>query len=164
VEEPSVRATPKTVLKRLSISVAVAILALVASMPLGMAGCNNQGEGERCTFFKGGDAGENGTDECSSGLVCVPTSYYTSITATTGGVGELGVCCPPAGTPATSAACMAMVGGSTMAGPPIGDGGFDGDTGAGATKDAGHDAPRDTGEAAPHDAGHDATHDATIGG
>lgn len=116
---------------------------------LGMGGCAGQGEGERCTFFGGGDAGENGTDECASGLLCVVTSYYATTTATPG-VGTLGVCCPPSGSVATAAACQPTVGGSTTGGKPTGDGGYDGplpDTGTDAHA---HDAT--TSDAAKSDA------------
>jgi hypothetical protein len=146
----------KTVLRRAS----TLALVLLGSMPIfAESGCADQGEGERCTFFKGGDAGENGSNECSAGLVCTVTSYY-SADNTTAGVGTLGVCCPPSGTASTAAACQPTVGGSTTGGAPTGDGGFDGslDTGA---PDAKADAAPDASDAAQADA-HPTT-DATIG-
>ncbi len=169
------RATPNTVLRGLSITSAIALLALVASLPLGMTGCNNEGEGERCTLFSNsGDAGENGTDECSAGLLCVSAAgAYPGEVAATTGVGKLGICCPPSGTPSTAAACMAMVGGSTLGGPPVGDGGYDADSAVDAHKapdgsaDAKHTADAHASDAASKDAGHashDAGHDATTGG
>jgi hypothetical protein len=101
--------------------------ALLLAPLLCLASCSNQGEGERCTLFNGGDAGENGTSECSAGLVCTVTAYYTPNVSTTG-VGTLGVCCPPSGTASTAPACNQTTGGSTTGGPPAGDGGFDGAT------------------------------------
>jgi len=131
-----VRHRLNTAFRRLAV-VALASLAFASAST--MSGCNNEGEGERCTFFMGGDAGENGTDECSSGLVCRVTDYYATTTTTTG-TGTLGVCCPPIGVASSALACMPAVGGSTTGAPPTGDGGFDGgaDTGADAkpAKDA----------------------------
>jgi hypothetical protein len=113
-----------------------------------VGGCNNEGEGERCTFFNGGDAGENGTDECSVGLVCTANDYYMANSTVLTGAGMLGVCCPPPGTPSTAAACSPNLGGSMMGGRPAGDGSFD----------AGHDSGK------AGDGGKDAsTHDATAG-
>ena len=134
------------------------LLLLVGSMPLFASnGCADQGEGERCTFFKGGDAGENGSNECSAGLVCTVTSYY-SADNTTAGVGTLGVCCPPSGTASSAAACQPTVGGSTTGGMAVGDGGFDGALEA-ATPDA--RASSDGSIEAGSDARSDATTDAT---
>jgi hypothetical protein len=121
---------------------------------LGAGGCADQQEGERCTFFNGGDAGENGTSECASGLLCVVTSYYATDMATTG-AGTLGVCCPPSGTPATTAACQPTVGGSTTGGPPAGDGGFDGSLDGASKGEAGHTST---------DGSIGTTKDATVGG
>jgi len=167
-----VRATPETVLRLLSITAAVALLALVASMPVGMAGCANQGEGDRCTLFGGADAGENGTSECSAGLLCVSAAMaYPNTGPMTPGAGTLGICCPPSGAPATGA-CVTNPGGSMTAGPPIGDGGSDGDTGANAdgsrdsAKDGPHAPPDARTDAESRDATHDGTaaHDATTQG
>ena len=159
VEEPGVRDSRKTTpraalallirratVRRVSgwrvsvwrVSAGVALLASVAV--LGSGGCADQGEGERCTFFKGGDAGENGTSECAAGLLCTVTSYYSTDMVSMG-VGTLGVCCPPSGTAATDPACQPTVGGSTTAPPPTGDGGFDAATKDGeAAKDGSHDS------------------------
>jgi len=139
-------------LRGLSIAAAAALLALVATMPLGMTGCADQGEGQRCTFFMGGDAGENGTSECASGLLCVPYSDY--FTAATTAAGTLGVCCPPSGTMASVAVCQAMVGGSMTGGRPVGDGGFDATKADGASVDG---AP--TGDAHHTDAHASDAHD-----
>ena len=130
VEELSVRHRQETVLRGLPITgtwsmlVRVARAALLATPLLFATDCSNQGEGERCTLFGGGDAAVNGTSECSSGLVCTATGYFTT-SVSMPGVGTLGVCCPPSGTPSTAAACNHTTGGSTTGGPPVGDGGFD---------------------------------------
>ena len=98
-------------------------LFVAAALPvLAAGGCADEGQGERCTLFAGGDAGENGTSECAAGLVCAPQTIYTTPLP---GDGKLGVCCPPPGTPATDPACVPTPGGSTNGGPPVGDGSFD---------------------------------------
>ncbi len=140
----------------------VSLLAVSAGalfLGAGAGGCADQQEGERCTFFQGGDAGENGTSECASGLACTVTNYYTTDMATTG-VGTLGVCCPPSGTPSNVPACMPTLGGSTTGGQPTGDGGYDGTLPEADTK---HDATSDS-EASTSDAkreGSTASPDAT---
>jgi hypothetical protein len=135
-----VRHRLKTAFRRLAVATAVTLVLASAGT---MGGCDNEGEGERCTYFPGGDAGENGTSECSSGLVCKATDYYaTTSMTTTPGVGALGVCCPPAGVATTAVACMPAVGGSTTGGRPTGDGSFDAG-GDGASTDAGDATTRD---------------------
>ncbi len=130
VEEMSVRHRLMTVLRGPSTTGATSMLkrvggaALLAMPLLFVTDCSNQGEGDRCTLFGGGDAGVNGTSECSSGLVCTATGYFTTAVSTPG-VGTLGVCCPPSGTPSTAAACNHTTGGSTTGGPPVGDGSLD---------------------------------------
>jgi len=166
-----VRHRLETVLRRLPITASAAILALAGSLPLlAMSGCADQGEGERCTRFPAGDAGTNGSSECASGLICTAPNANV-VTLTTPGVGNVGVCCPPSGTPSSAAACTQTTSGSTTGGPPAGDGGFDGattdaaadgrSTDAGATGDAATapDASKDGGK----DAAPDATTDATTG-
>ena len=144
VEEPGVRdsrkTTPRAALALLIRRATIGVVLAAATAALGSGGCADQGEGERCTFFKGGDAGENGTSECAAGLLCTVTSYYSTDMVSTG-VGTLGVCCPPSGTAATDPACQPTVGGSTTAPPPTGDGGFDGSVRDGeAPKDGSHDS------------------------
>ncbi len=145
------RVAPRSTLRSFSVTAAFALVAMIASIPMGMAGCADQGEGERCTYFPGGDAGENGTSDCSSGLICMPAgTYFNSIPAASlmSGVGTLGVCCPPAGTASNAAACNPMNAGSANAGPPLGDGGFDGTLETGTDAHAAHDGTTD----APHEA------------
>jgi hypothetical protein len=147
-------------LRRLAVTLA---LVSAGTMTFGaMNGCDNEGEGERCTFFPGGDAAVNGTSECSAGLICTTTVYYTNPNTVTSlsGNGALGVCCPPAGTASTAPACQMSNGGSTTIGPPTGDGSFD------AGPEAGDAAPRDARTDAPKDgsAAHDGASDATLDG
>jgi hypothetical protein len=147
VEEMGVRDRVKTVVTRPAV-VGVASrarlvgLAVLLAMPFGAAaGCADQGEGERCTYFSGGDAGENGSNECAAGLTCkLAASYSTSVS--TGGAGTVGVCCPSSGTASTSPACNQTTGGSTTGGPPSGDGSFDASPDS--QPDAGADAHLDT--------------------
>jgi hypothetical protein len=126
-----------------------------------MSGCADEGEGERCTYFPGGDAGTNGSTECAAGLLCTPNNYYTPATTLTG-VGTLGLCCPPPGTAASVTACEPQYSGSSTAGPPAGDGGFDGqvnDAKADVRTDAKKDGPEDAKKDASMEAG--ASMDAT---
>jgi hypothetical protein len=166
VEEPSVRHRLNTRLRRLAVTLA---LAAAGTMTFGaMGGCDNEGEGERCTFFMGGDAAVNGTSECSAGLICT-TAYFSNPNIVTGspGNGSLGVCCPPAGTASTAAACQKSNGGSTTIGPPTGDGSFDAGPEAGdalAPNDAHGDATLDASTRDATQDSADATKDATTGG
>jgi hypothetical protein len=141
------------------------LASLGATSLIVLAGCSDQGEGERCGLFGGTDATVNGTSDCASGLVCVTPPNANAVTQ----LSTLGVCCPPAGIAATTAACQNTLGGSTMGGPPKGDGSFDGgahdanvdarptDAAQDAAPDTGHDSGGivDSGAAdAPHDAPH----------
>jgi hypothetical protein len=62
------------------------------------SGCQGQGEGEQCNRL----AGNNGNDDCQSGLVC-----DTSVTSTPG----FGRCCPTDRTRATTTVCKGTAGG-----------------------------------------------------
>lgn len=150
VEESSVRHRLQSASRRIGVLAAVLAFASI----VGAGGCADQAEGERCTYFMGGDAGENGTSECAAGLICKPTSYYGTSNPTTVGVGTFGVCCPPSGT-SSAPACTPPVGGSTTGGRTTGDGSFD--AGVDATK-----ADATKGDAAKSDATKsDAASDAT---
>jgi hypothetical protein len=148
---------------------ALAATTSMVVMAAALAGCADQGEGERCTYFSGGgDASINGSSECASGLVCFPPKNSTSIPPfTSQAAGTLGICCPPAGATVTSPLCVAQVSGP---GRMSFDGGFDTgtDAPADAGKDVGTDAPldarprdasRDGGDATVTDAGKDAAKD-----
>ena len=142
-----------------------ALVAFAASVSA--AGCSDEGEGERCTYFaNSGDAGVNGTNECSSGLVCqsAGSAFVTPTcgngTASGACIGTLGVCCPPPGVAATASACIITSSGSTMAGPPASDGSVPGDAGTdGHAADSGPEAGHVDGAADGH---LDATSDGTV--
>jgi hypothetical protein len=146
------RLTPKLVLVRGLALAGVAFLVIIA-------GCADQGEGERCTFFQvqAGDASVNGSSDCASGLICEPPPNTKAVPpVTTSAAGTLGVCCPPNGVATTSQNCQAVNSGSLNGYTPD------------ASTDAAADAPTDAKVDAQHpdaghkDAGHDAGHDAHV--
>jgi hypothetical protein len=92
-----------------------------------LGGCQGQGEGEQCNRL----AGNNGNDDCQSGLVC-----NTSVVSTPG----FGRCCPTDRTQATTAICKGNVGFNANPQPP--DAGTDGTMG-GNSSDSGEPNPAD---------------------
>jgi hypothetical protein len=150
------RLTPKLVLVRGLALAGVTFLVI-------LAGCADQGEGERCTFFmvQAGDASINGSSDCASGLVCEPPPNTNTVPPiTTTSAGTLGVCCPPKGSPVNSTNCQALGGGSQAP--------FSRDASTDGSADAAADAPTDARVDAQHpdaghnDAGHDGGHDAHV--
>jgi hypothetical protein len=77
-----------------------------------LGGCAGQGEGELCNRL----AGNNGNDDCQSGLVC-----NTAVTSTPG----FGRCCPMDMTHATTAVCKGSTGGIDASPAPPDAGGAD---------------------------------------
>ena len=92
-----------------------------------LGGCQGQGEGEQCNRL----AGNNGNDDCQSGLVC-----NTSVVSTPG----FGRCCPSDRTQATTAICKGNVGFNANPQPP--DAGAAGTMG-GSSSDSGEPNPAD---------------------
>ena len=88
--------------------------------------CSNSGEGERCDTR----AGNNGNDDCATGLICTKTEELADQTYK---IDFMGRCCPPRGTASKSAACGVTQ--ATLDGSPSGT--FD--------SGAGDSAPGDTG-------------------
>jgi hypothetical protein len=113
---------------------AVLLLSAAAAASI-VAACSNQGEGEVCDRR----AGNNGNDDCQSGLVCVTTLVPAR-------------CCPPDRSTATTPACA-------LGTPGIGDASSAPPDGAPPMSDAAGDAPADAG--APGDASADAPADAS---
>ena len=71
-----------------------------------MGGCQGQGEGELCNRL----AGNNGNDDCQSGLIC-----NTAVTSTPG----FGRCCPNDQTTAKTTICKGSTSGvDASAAPP----------------------------------------------
>ncbi len=102
---------------RLRSAICIAVVGLAGMVAAG-AGCSNQGEGERCTFFPNGSESingstpTNGTQDCQDGLVCEQGTNFPTAT------GTYDRCCPPDQANATVQACMtgSVVGGDQNAG------------------------------------------------
>ena len=123
----------------------VALALALAAVALGA--CSSQGEGEVCDP----KAGNFGSDDCQSGLVCTSNLYP----------GTNGFrCCPPPGTPATTLTCSgAQPGLDASTSPPDAAA-----SGAEAGGDSAVDAPAEGGPAdSSSDAAGDAMPDATSG-
>lgn len=87
---------------------------LLAAGALIAFGCSNQGEGERCSKL----AGNNGDDDCESGLHCVT-------------VGSLELCCPTDRTPSDPQCIESLTGtGGSSGAAGSGTGGADAATDA----------------------------------
>lgn len=120
--------------------------------------CANQGEGERCDTF----AGNNGNDDCQSGLVCIGPGQL-QWPAPEGGNPQTtttGICCPPQGGRApTTAVCGMMSSGfnnDAVAPPPdASEGGGPIDGGEGGRVDASDASDASDGADAPADAPED---------
>jgi len=134
------------------------ILAAIAfAVALSASACNNQGEGERCDT----NDGNNGNDDCSSGLQCDSAAALGGAVASwaTGVVG-FGLCCPTNRAQATSSLCevAAVAPGGTPAPPPA-DAGSDASSSSDSGTDASSDAPADSPADAPLDAPLDSSGD-----
>ena len=132
------------------------ILAAIAfAVALSASACNNQGEGERCYT----NDGNNGNDDCSSGLQCDSAAALGGAVASwaTGVVG-FGLCCPTNRAQATSSLCEVGAPGGNPA-PPSADAGSDASSSSDSGTDASSDAPADSPADAPLDAPLDSSGD-----
>src|SRR4051794_20994027 len=74
---------------------ALAVIGLLALLPLGNPGCNKYGEGEPCSHLN--DNIDGTSNDCDDGLVCTRAQDL-------GNCNNSDICCPPAG--ATNPACV----------------------------------------------------------
>lgn len=137
-------------MRRFFAAVLFVVLAAMLSLP---SSCASQGEGERCDI----NAANNGSDDCNTGLVCtMPDQLHWPVT-TDGGIPihpSTPICCPPAGTAATTDVCKNMS-------PSIGSDAAIMDDGSMMMSEASSDAPvSDTGADASTDAPADTSSDA----
>ncbi len=108
--------------------------ALISAVAL-MMSCSQQGEGERCDRR----AGNNGSDDCASGLVCADRTNLNGATGIPTDSTE-GRCCPANRATATERICQQTNGGiGSDSGTP---------DAVGAVEDSGSDATTDTSDSA----------------
>jgi hypothetical protein len=123
----------------------LALIGIVAVLPLVNPGCSKYGEGSPCSTDNT-DPITHVSDDCEDGLVCTPSNMLQTCS-------DSAICCPPAGQTATSPACILGNGsancgnggnggdtsGSNTGGSGGGTGGSGGSTGTGGHIDCPHD-------------------------